>query len=181
MKQAVIESPIPIVYFVPDTMIIKESFLEDINNLLNSGEVPNMLNRDQMIEIKKSMPDVMKQDGVMKESYAYWVEKVRSHLHIVLAMSPVGEKLRTRLRMFPSLVNCCTIDWIKPWPEDALLSVSTMKLEKIEMNSVTPEIKANLAQLAMFAHITIEQEAERFYNTLKRKVYTTPKSYIDLL
>lgn len=77
-----------------------------------------------MMEIKKNMPEVMKRDGVAKEPYAYWVEKVRSHLHIVLAMSPVGEKLRTRLRMFPSLVNCCTIDWVKPWPEDALLSVS---------------------------------------------------------
>ncbi|KAJ1481106.1 hypothetical protein T484DRAFT_1808591, partial [Baffinella frigidus] len=32
------------------------------------------------------------------------------NIHIVLAFSPVGDAFRNRLRMFPSLVNCCTID-----------------------------------------------------------------------
>lgn len=35
--------------------------------------------------------------------------------------------------------------------------------------------------MAMHAHVTIQKEADRYYDTLKRKVYTTPKSYIDLL
>jgi dynein heavy chain len=26
--------------------------------------------------------------------------------------------------MFPSLVNCCTIDWFMDWPQSALLSVA---------------------------------------------------------
>lgn len=26
--------------------------------------------------------------------------------------------------MFPSLVNCCTIDWYSKWPREALLSVA---------------------------------------------------------
>jgi len=25
--------------------------------------------------------------------------------------------------MFPSLVNCCTIDWFSEWPEEALIGV----------------------------------------------------------
>jgi hypothetical protein len=32
--------------------------------------------------------------------------------------------LRERLRQFPSLVNCCTIDWFKEWPNDALEAVA---------------------------------------------------------
>lgn len=31
---------------------------------------------------------------------------------------------RRRCRMFPSLVNCCTIDWFTKWPPEALLSVA---------------------------------------------------------
>lgn len=42
---------------------------------------------------------------------------------MIIAMSPLGEVFRARLRMFPSLVNNCTIDWFSEWPEEALLGV----------------------------------------------------------
>ena len=48
--------------------------------------------------------------------FAHLIGRVRNNLHIVLCMSPVGEAFRTRCRMFPSLVNCCTIDWFTEWP-----------------------------------------------------------------
>lgn len=31
--------------------------------------------------------------------------------------------------MFPSLVNCCTIDWFSEWPQEALLSVAMNSLK----------------------------------------------------
>lgn len=43
--------------------------------------------------------------------YAFFLERVRANLHVVLCLSPVGEAFRNRLRMFPGLVNCTTIDW----------------------------------------------------------------------
>lgn len=42
---------------------------------------------------------------------------------MIIAMSPLGEIFRSRLRKFPSLVNNCTIDWFSEWPEEALLGV----------------------------------------------------------
>ena len=48
----------------------------------------------------------------------------------MLAFSHIGEDFKRRLRMFPALVNCCTIDWFSNWPEEALLSdlhASTLK------------------------------------------------------
>jgi dynein heavy chain len=42
---------------------------------------------------------------------------------MVIAMSPLGEIFRSRIRRFPSLVTCTTIDWFSEWPEEALLGV----------------------------------------------------------
>ena len=45
--------------------------------------------------------------------YNFFVERIRQNLHIVLTMSPIGDAFRNRLRKFPSLINCCTIDWFQ--------------------------------------------------------------------
>ena len=45
--------------------------------------------------------------------YNYFIDRVKQNLHVALAMSPIGDAFRNRLRMFPSLINCCTIDWFQ--------------------------------------------------------------------
>lgn len=76
-------------------------------------------------------------DGTPDQLYAYFVERCKNNLHIVLCFSPIGDAFRTRVRMFPSLVNCCTIDWFFEWPQDALVSVAKKFMKKIDMDEVT--------------------------------------------
>ena len=63
------------------------------------------------------------------------MKRVRQNFHICLCMSPVGNTLRVRCRQFPSLVNCCTLDWFSKWPAEALLFVSQQKLIEMELPS----------------------------------------------
>ena len=105
----------PTVFMIDDTQIVKESFLEDINGILNTGEVANLFNSEEMSAIMEGLAKDCAQAGVNAgipaEVYSFFVERVRTNLHMVLCLSPIGDAFRTRLRMFPSLVNCCTIDW----------------------------------------------------------------------
>ena len=41
----------PTVFLITDTQIKEESFLEDIDSLLNTGEVPNLFATDEKAEI----------------------------------------------------------------------------------------------------------------------------------
>ena len=45
--------------------------------------------------------------------FNFFVNRCKENLHIMLCMSPIGDAFRDRLRQFPSLINCCTIDWFQ--------------------------------------------------------------------
>jgi len=76
-------------------------------------------------------------------------------------MSPVGDTLRIRCRQFPSLVNCCTLDWFSRWPEEALLYVSSEFLK--DLAECTDEVKNGLSTMCMKIHTSVEAVSEDFY------------------
>ena len=43
------------------------------------------------------------------------------------------------------------------------------------------KFKNKLSNACVYIHKSVEEEAELFYNALKRKVYITPKSYLDFI
>eukprot|EP00983_Pelagomonas_calceolata_P097725 1158274-Pelagomonas_calceolata.AAC.42 len=50
----------------------------------------------------------MEKQGLLatkEAAWAYYIQKCRNNLHVVIAMSPVGETLRTRCRNFPGMVG----------------------------------------------------------------------------
>jgi dynein heavy chain len=113
------------------------------------------------------------------ELYAYFVEMCQSNLHMVICMSPVGDAFRSRLRKFPSLVNCCTIDWFSEWPKDALKSVASQFLRDVEFD--TEESRTNVEDMCMMFQEDVRRMAARFYMELQRHYYTTPTSYLELI
>lgn len=41
-------------------------------------------------------------------------------MHVIYSMNPINASFRERLRQFPALVNCTTIDLFNKWPTEAL-------------------------------------------------------------
>uniref|UniRef100_A0A4W5QVG2 Dynein axonemal heavy chain 1 n=1 Tax=Hucho hucho TaxID=62062 RepID=A0A4W5QVG2_9TELE len=162
---------VQITFLFVDTQIKSESFLEDVNNILNSGDVPNLYAVDEQERILTAMKPVVQdlgQQPTKANLMAAYIKRVRSNIHTVLCMSPIGEVFRARLRQFPSLVTCCTIDWFSAWPEEALQSVAASFLYEL------PELEAS--PIAMKARKCAQYLAE-----LSRYNYVTPKSYLELL
>ncbi|CEM19434.1 unnamed protein product [Vitrella brassicaformis CCMP3155] len=173
----------PIAFFFSDTQIVKESFLEDINNIVNTGEVPNLFAVDeteQIIGLTRPAAKAAGKPDARDAILQYFVSMVRDLLHIILAFSPVGEKFRARCRQFPSIVNCCTIDWFNAWPPDALYSVANRfysEQKDLGIESVTDQ----LCKMSGEIHDSVTESAESFYNELRRRTYTTPTSYLELI
>ena len=169
-------------FVMTDTQIISETFMEDINNLLNTGEIPNLMlpeDKDKIINGVRPIVIEMKKVDTIDTINQTFISRVRDKLHICLCMSPVGDTLRVRCRMFPSLVNCCTLDWFTRWPEEALFYVSSSFLKDLDLP--TEDVRRALAEMCMIIHTSVEEVSDLFYSQLRRRVYTTPKSYLDLI
>jgi len=146
-----------------DTQIVLESFLEDINNLLNSGEIPNLFPVDEKTTICEEIEARAREAGQgngRDAQFNYFVSQCRERLHIVLAFSPVGEKFRERCRQFPSIINCCTMDWYNLWPREALYSVATRAYtENADALDIKTQI-AELAEITVFIHNSVTEGSE---------------------
>ena len=78
-------------------------------------------------------------------------------------MSPVGDLLRIRCRNFPSLVNCCTIDWFNNWPEQALQTVSEQYFQANDMIKDNLQIRKTVALIFPKIHHGVEKLTHKFY------------------
>ncbi|XP_033843048.1 dynein axonemal heavy chain 7 [Periophthalmus magnuspinnatus] len=173
------------VFLFTDTQIKMESFLEDIGNLLNTGEVPNLFAMDEKQEICECMRVLDRQrdrekqtDGSSLSLFNMFLERCRTQLHVVLAMSPIGDAFRDRLRRFPALINCCTINWFQSWPEDALQAVASRFLADVELSE---ESREGCIHMCKSFHTSTIQLSERFHSELQRHNYVTPTSYLELI
>jgi len=168
-----------IVFVLSDSQTKSQFVLEDVNSLLNIGEVFNLWNREEQLEImemtrsiaKKHKRDMLADQGSKEQLYNYFLERVNSNLHIVMTMSPVGGSLRNNLRMFPSLVNCCTIDWFDKWPESGLRAVAIQFLGDL------PQI----VQVCTDIHTEVEIVSGQLLKEEHRHNYITPIVYIELV
>ncbi|KAG7159352.1 Dynein heavy chain 3, axonemal-like 15 [Homarus americanus] len=97
--------------------------------------------------------------------FGYFNERVKANLHLVVAMSPIGDTFRTRLRMFPSLINCCTIDWFTAWPDDALEMVATSLLQETKLEA---SLLAHCVTVCKYFHHSIDDLAHRYVTGLEK-------------
>lgn len=99
---------------------------------------------------------------------------------MVLAFSPVSAKFRERAQKFPSLFSTCSIDWFLPWPEEALISVSTKFLSKVDIDC-KPNIKLELMNHMGIVHKLVDGMCHVYFQQMRRYVYVTPKSYLSFI
>ncbi|XP_040850987.1 dynein heavy chain 12, axonemal [Ochotona curzoniae] len=171
------------VFLITDTQIKEEAFLEDIDSVLNTGEVPNIFAADEKQEVMEGVRPVAQAGHKHEELgplalFAFFVNRCKDNLHVVVAFSPIGDAFRNRLRQFPSLINCCTIDWFQPWPEDALERVAVKFLESLELTTAERE---EVVPICKHFHTSIRSLSERFLQELGRHNYVTATSYLELI
>ena len=169
-------------FLFSDIQIIDERMVEDINNILNAGDVPNLYAPEDLEAISNACRiecQKRKIPATRLNIFAQYITRVRKNIHLCVCMSPLGEVFRNRLRNFPALVNCCTIDWFTNWPAEALQSVGMSILQSANLG--LGDIEEACVEVFKDIHLSVEKESVGFYEMLRRRNYVTPTSYLELL
>nr|CAH8868664.1 unnamed protein product [Trichobilharzia regenti] len=153
------------VFLLTDSQVAEEKFLVLINDLLASGDIPELLPDDEVENVINGMRGEVKSQGIQdtrENCWSYFIDKVRRLLKVVLCFSPVGSTLRVRARKFPAIVNCTSIDWF---------------LGSIEL--LPENIRPSVAEFMSFAHQSVNDISVTYLQNERRYNYTTPKSFLE--
>ena len=125
MKMAGIKGT-KITFIFDESNALGPAFLERMNALLASGEVPGLYDGDEwttlITECRSGMKDVRAADD--NEYFAKFTKNVQLNLHIIFTMNPANPDFYNRGATSPALFNRCIIDWFGTWPLAAQLQVS---------------------------------------------------------
>eukprot|EP01105_Mastigella_eilhardi_P001895 TRINITY_DN122_c1_g4_i2.p1 TRINITY_DN122_c1_g4~~TRINITY_DN122_c1_g4_i2.p1 ORF type:complete len:4382 (+),score=1298.66 TRINITY_DN122_c1_g4_i2:875-14020(+) len=177
----------PTVFVFSDTQVLRQGFLEDVSNMLSSGEIPNLYSTDELHVIRDNMRASLESKGAAglklvprmdpDSLYQHFIDRARSNMHIIFLMSPVG-KFRDYCRMFPALVNCTSIDWFSEWPQDALKEVAMKFLNSMP---TIAEYSEQISVICFKMHTLAIDISRKMLLELKRENYVTPTNYLEML
>ena len=168
---------LPTGFIISDAQIIGNFQLEDISNLLIRGEIPNLFERDEMEQIKG---DIMNNEMMTEgDPWQLFMQRVRSHLHIILVFSPYGNTFKESMLAFPALRTETTIDWYMPWSVNALESVAFSAFSHASIGDKS--LIKSVVNVCVKMHKSVEEAAVMFLHEAKRFTACTPSRYFELL
>jgi dynein heavy chain len=181
-KKAAVKPGTPHAFLMTDGQIASERFLVYINDMLSSGNIPNLFTREEMDGHLGAIRNLAKAAGVPDDRGAlssFFFDRVRRNLHLILCHSPVGDAFRIRGRKFPALISCMVVDEFHPWPRDALEDVANRFNASMDFGS--EELLEKVSQMMAELHITIDEANQKFLAAERRHNYTTAKSFLELI
>lgn len=109
--------------------VLSSAFLERMNSLLASGEVPGLFQGEDLSQLMVSCREVfLSRDGLILDStdeiWRHFTKLIQRNLHVVLTMNPASSDFENRCTTSPALFNRCVVDWFGTWSQSGLTQVA---------------------------------------------------------
>ncbi|XP_023209641.1 cytoplasmic dynein 2 heavy chain 1-like, partial [Centruroides sculpturatus] len=108
------------VLLIEDYQLLKSEFLEMINSLLASGEIPGLYNSEEFESLMNPLRNQASEEGWRGSLLDYFSFKVKKNLHIVLVMDFTSSDFHLHCEGNPSLYKCCSVQWMDEWCEESM-------------------------------------------------------------
>lgn len=163
-----------------DTILItdrdfKGEFLDDVINLLETGQLPELFSNNDEREIVKKVR-LSAQNGnrnlefTISEVLDYFTKECKKKLHFIICLSPINfSKLGTHF----TLIKYCTLNYLQFWPKETFEKVSIKFLKEVPIKE---EIKNEIITSIQFFHNYIQ---EKIHESLKIEI--SPSIFVRLV
>ena len=179
-----------ICFIFDESNVLGPAFLERMNALLASGEVPGLFEGDEYVSLINMAKENMEHDANTEEEiYKAFIKGVQRNLHVVFTMNPLSPDFSNRAASSPALYNRCVIDWFGDWSRDGLFQVAKKLTELVECRQENYS-KDNMSPDDMYKflvdsitsyHIIIKELNEKLSKNAKKFNYITPRDFLDFI
>ncbi|CAA9986414.1 dynein heavy chain, putative [Plasmodium knowlesi strain H] len=190
-----------ITFIFDESNVLGPAFLERMNALLASGEVPGLFEGDNYTTLINECKAAYGSNVGLDESdiFKKFTKQVQKNLHIVFTMNPANPDFANRQATSPALFNRCVIDWFGDWPYSALLQVASefiynldlpdknFHMDSVEEGPIKGKIqyKDNKSYYLSRAIVEIHNSVVRINGVLLKKGskynYMTPRDFLDFI
>ena len=182
-----------ICFIFDESNVLGPAFLERMNALLASGEVPGLFEGDEYISLLNMAREHLLRDvkglDTEEEIYKAFIKGVQRNLHVVFTMNPLSPDFSNRAASSPALYNRCVIDWFGDWSREGLFQVAKKLTENCQCRKENFK-KQDLSQDEMNAlivdsitayHIVIKELNDKLSKNAKKFNYITPRDFLDFI
>lgn len=179
-----------ICFIFDESNVLDNSFLEYMNALLASGEVPGLFEGDDYTSLMHSIKEAIPQNLILDsedEMYRWFISRVQRNLHVVFTMNPAGADFHDRSATSPALFNRCVIDWFGEWSQSALMQVaaeftSNMDLQGVLLDSDQDiNIHESVTNSIVSFHNIVKTANDKLAKRQGPKNFLTPRQYLDFI
>ena len=190
-------------FIFDESNVLESNFLELMNTLLASGDVPGLFEGDEYTTLMQQCKEGISRNNLMvdneEEMYKWFVENVRRNLHVVFTMNPASPDFHNRSATSPALFNRCVLDWFGDWSNTALFQVGSEFTRNVDLDDLSwkaPSFFPTLDDLDLprelthrdsvitclvFVHQTINTANKVLLKRTGRQNYVTPRHYLDFI
>lgn len=170
-----------ICFIFDESNALSSGFLELMNALLASGEVPGLFDGEEWSSLMHKCREAATRDGLMlgtdDELYRRFTDQVRRNLHVVFTMNPSSPDFGSRSASSPALFNRCVVDWVGDWDQDALIQIASHFT--LPLGFTDGDMRQGLVESLMFSHDAAREGCLRARKVKEQSIFVTPRHYVD--
>ncbi|EAR94592.2 dynein heavy chain, cytoplasmic protein (macronuclear) [Tetrahymena thermophila SB210] len=194
MKRAGVKQE-KICFIFDESNVLGPAFLEKMNALLASGEIPGLFEGEEYMALMSQCREAQMKENKMMDTddqvYRNFIKNVQRNLHVVFTMNPANPDFSNRTASSPALFNRCVIDWFGDWSQEALWQVGKEFTQHVNSDeasftksSVAENVETRQLQLVntiVHIHNTVVSLNRNLAKSAKKYNYITPRDYLDFI